>query len=266
MRYEVISADCHVDLCWLPPELFTENASPVLRDRIQAQVDREYAHDDRKVFISSGTSGGLVLAMLSFLGMAEWSLYGTNLLCMAVVPALFTAWLHEQVHARLPHNYFIYFFITTFLGAALAFNLAGLLHVGLIAASGTLDAGHVGPEYFAILPLMSFGEAVVNGDNVADWEGAQRMINSAIETFGDVHTLVNNAGLGASGRFAEITDLSIFDTLMRVNYLGGVWCARALLPAAGAVSVTVGAMLPPTLAWTPLAWPLLRQPGPDFSR
>jgi len=108
-------------------------------------------------------AGALVLAVLSYLGMAEWSVYGANLLCMAVVPALFTAWFHEQVHARLPHNYFIYFFITTFLGAALAFNLAGLLRVGLIAASGTLDAVHVGPEYFAILPFMSFGEAVVNG-------------------------------------------------------------------------------------------------------
>ncbi len=108
-------------------------------------------------------AGALVLAVLSWLGLAEWSLYGTNLLCMAVVPALFTAWFHEQVHARLPHNYFVYFFITTFLGAALAFNLAGLLRVGLIAASGTLAATHAGPEYFAILPLMSFGEAVVNG-------------------------------------------------------------------------------------------------------
>ena len=27
MQYEVISADCHVDLCWLPPDLFTNNAS-----------------------------------------------------------------------------------------------------------------------------------------------------------------------------------------------------------------------------------------------
>ena len=52
-------------------------------------------------------AGALVLAVLSYLGMAEWTLYGTNLLCMAVVPALFTAWFHEQVHARLPHNYFI---------------------------------------------------------------------------------------------------------------------------------------------------------------
>ncbi|MCK7474208.1 MAG: energy-coupling factor ABC transporter permease [Rhodopseudomonas palustris] len=71
--------------------------------------------------------GALVLAVLSFVGHGGLgSLYGANLLCMAVVPALFTAWFHELVHARLPHNYFIYFFVTTFLGAALAFNLAGL--------------------------------------------------------------------------------------------------------------------------------------------
>jgi uncharacterized membrane protein len=108
-------------------------------------------------------AGALVLVVLSVVGIADWNLFGANLLCMAVVPALFTAWFHEQVHARLPHNYFIYFFITTFLGAALAFNLAGLLRVALLAASGTLDAVLAGSEYFAILPFMSFGEAVVNG-------------------------------------------------------------------------------------------------------
>jgi uncharacterized membrane protein len=109
------------------------------------------------------TAGALVLAVMSYLGLAEWSLFGPNLLCMTIVPALFTAWLHERVHARLPHNYFVYFFVTTFLGSALAFNLAGLARVGLMALSGTLDVGHVGAEYFAILPLMSFGEAIVNG-------------------------------------------------------------------------------------------------------
>jgi uncharacterized membrane protein len=67
------------------------------------------------------------------------------------------------VHARLPHNYFIYFFLTVFLGSALAFNLAGLTRIGVLALSGSLDAAHVGDEYFAILPLMSFGEGVVNG-------------------------------------------------------------------------------------------------------
>ena len=39
------------------------------------------------------------------------------------------------------------------------------------------------------------GEAVVNGDNVADWDGAQRMVQQAIDAFGDLHILVNNAGI-----------------------------------------------------------------------
>jgi aspartate/methionine/tyrosine aminotransferase len=38
---------------------------PVLREKLQAVVDEEFGHEDRKVFVSSGTSGGLVLAMLS---------------------------------------------------------------------------------------------------------------------------------------------------------------------------------------------------------
>jgi aspartate aminotransferase/aminotransferase len=36
---------------------------PVLREKLQAGVDEEYGHADRKVFVSSGTSGGLVLVM-----------------------------------------------------------------------------------------------------------------------------------------------------------------------------------------------------------
>ena len=39
------------------------------------------------------------------------------------------------------------------------------------------------------------GEAVANGDDVADWEGAQRLINTAVDTFGGLDVLVNNAGI-----------------------------------------------------------------------
>jgi aspartate/methionine/tyrosine aminotransferase len=38
---------------------------PVLREKLQGQLDAEYGHADRRVFVSSGTSGGLVLTMLS---------------------------------------------------------------------------------------------------------------------------------------------------------------------------------------------------------
>jgi uncharacterized protein len=39
MRYEMISADCHIDLCWLSPTLFTEQASAVMRDRMPHVID-----------------------------------------------------------------------------------------------------------------------------------------------------------------------------------------------------------------------------------
>ncbi len=38
---------------------------PILRERLQAEVDAQYGHDDRKLFVTSGTSGGLVLAMMA---------------------------------------------------------------------------------------------------------------------------------------------------------------------------------------------------------
>jgi len=39
------------------------------------------------------------------------------------------------------------------------------------------------------------GEAVANDDDVADFEGARRIVDQAVDTFGDLHVLVNNAGI-----------------------------------------------------------------------
>src|SRR5213593_3760236 len=39
MRYTRISADCHIDLPWLPPDLFTANASALMKDRMPYVVD-----------------------------------------------------------------------------------------------------------------------------------------------------------------------------------------------------------------------------------
>ena len=39
MRYTRISADCHIDLCWLPPDLFTSSCSAAMRDRMPYVTD-----------------------------------------------------------------------------------------------------------------------------------------------------------------------------------------------------------------------------------
>src|SRR5450631_1322672 len=39
------------------------------------------------------------------------------------------------------------------------------------------------------------GEAVANADDINDWEGGKRLVDTAVKTFGDLHVLVNNAGI-----------------------------------------------------------------------
>jgi len=39
------------------------------------------------------------------------------------------------------------------------------------------------------------GEAIANGDSVSDYRGAERMVTAAVEAFGDLHVVVNNAGI-----------------------------------------------------------------------
>lgn len=106
----------------------------------------------------------LVLVVLSSIGVAEWASLGPNLLCTAVVPALFAARLHEIVHRRLPRNYFVYFFVSVFLGSALAWLLAAAARAALLSWSGQPPMGaEVGEDVLALLPLMGFGEAFING-------------------------------------------------------------------------------------------------------
>src|SRR3954464_1439988 len=63
------------------------------------------------------------------------------------------------------------------------------------------------------------GEAVANADNVADWEGGQRLINSAVEAFGDLHILVNNAGILRDRVLVNMTEEE-WDSVIAVHLKG----------------------------------------------
>lgn len=56
------------------------------------------------------------------------------------------------------------------------------------------------------------------------------LIDAAVKTFGRLDTLVNNAGMSAHANFDEVSDLSWYETLMRINHWGSVWCTHAALP------------------------------------
>ena len=65
--------------------------------------------------------------------------------------------------------------------------------LGGASDGGGADAGPAAEVVKEILALG--GEAVANTDDVATAEGAQRLVDQAIEAFGDLHAVVNNAGI-----------------------------------------------------------------------
>jgi NAD(P)-dependent dehydrogenase (short-subunit alcohol dehydrogenase family) len=69
------------------------------------------------------------------------------------------------------------------------------------------------------------GAAVANYDDVADWEGAQRLITQAVETFGDLHILVNNAGILRDRMLANMSEAE-WDMIMRVHLRGHFCTSR----------------------------------------
>ena len=82
--------------------------------------------------------------------------------------------------------------------------------------------GAIGPAQEVVDEISAAGgKAVANGDSVADWEGSQRIINAAIETFGDLHGVVNNAGILRDRMLVSMTEAE-FDSVINVH-LKGTW-------------------------------------------
>jgi len=73
------------------------------------------------------------------------------------------------------------------------------------------------------------GTLVVPTD-VTDPVACKRLVDRTIEHFGRIDALVNNAGISMWAKFEDITDLTLFERIMRVNYLGSVYCTHYALP------------------------------------
>ena len=73
-------------------------------------------------------------------------------------------------------------------------------------------------------------EALVVPTDVGVEGQCRTLVDRAAAQFGGLDVLVNNAGLSMWARFDELTDLSIYERIMRVNYLGCVWLTHAALP------------------------------------
>ncbi len=73
-------------------------------------------------------------------------------------------------------------------------------------------------------------KAVSSPTDVADIEACRRLIERSVEAFGGIDVLVKNAGISMTALFESVEDLGLFERLMRVNYLGAVYCTHFALP------------------------------------
>jgi len=77
-----------------------------------------------------------------------------------------------------------------------------------------------GPAGQVVDEIRALGaEAVANGDDVSDWEGAKRLIATALESFGRLDALVNNAGILRDRMLVNMTPEE-WDAVIKVHLRG----------------------------------------------
>jgi NAD(P)-dependent dehydrogenase (short-subunit alcohol dehydrogenase family) len=103
-------------------------------------------------------------------------------------------------------------------GAAVVVNDIGAGLDGVGASSDPAEA--VADEIRAL-----GGRAVVNGDDVADWDGAGRIVQAAIDAFGGLDVVVNNAGIVRDRMFVNATG-DEWDAVLRVHLKGHFCVSR----------------------------------------
>ena len=99
--------------------------------------------------------------------------------------------------------------------------------IGASVAGEGLDAG---PAQQVVKEIRALGrEAVANTDSVSDSLSATRIIQTAMDNYGRIDVVVNNAGI-LRDRFFHKMSVDEWDAVMKVHLYGGFYVSRAAAP------------------------------------
>jgi len=99
-------------------------------------------------------------------------------------------------------------------GAAVVVNDLGVGNHGEAAEAGLNPAEQVAADITA-----GGGRAIANGEDVGDWDAGRRIVEAALDSFGALHAVVNNAGFVRDRMFVSATPEE-WDAMMRVHLRG----------------------------------------------
>lgn len=111
------------------------------------------------------------------------------------------------------------------IGKALAIKLAQQGAQLVLAARNQLAL-----EITAQECIYAGGKAIAIPTDIVDPEACKKLIAESVSAFGEISCLINNAGISMWAKFEQIEDISIFEQIMQVNYLGSVYCTHYALP------------------------------------
>ena len=99
-----------------------------------------------------------------------------------------------------------------------------------IGVSLTGDGGSDSPaEETCGLITQKGGKAVISNDSVSSWKSAQLIIQKALDTFGKIDIVINNAGILRDTIFHKM-DPSDWEDVINVHLNGGFYVSRAAAP------------------------------------
>jgi short-subunit dehydrogenase len=73
-------------------------------------------------------------------------------------------------------------------------------------------------------------EAVAIRCDVGAEHDCRNFIEETARKYSSLDILINNAGVSGHARFEEVTDFSWYEDMMRVNYMGSLYCTRYAVP------------------------------------
>jgi short-subunit dehydrogenase len=112
------------------------------------------------------------------------------------------------------------------IGRALALELAPHAPLLALAARNEARLAEVGD-----LCRAAGAPVICVPTDVSDEQACRRLVEATMAAYGRIDVLVNNAGSTMWSRFESLASLDIFEQLLRVNFLGAVYCTRHALPA-----------------------------------